>query len=116
MECRAKESLAGDIIVAVTKEWGLWFPCSFPPSVSKLQNGTQGHLELNNIMERHPKRPRRSGGGAGGGSVSDDTTPPSSNSNYIITPITEVSTRRLLICQWRRNIILFFFRAPTLHR
>ena len=40
------------------------------------------HLDLNNIMERHPKRPRRSGGG--GGVVGDGTTPPFSNSNDII--------------------------------
>ena len=45
------------------------------------------HLDLNNIMERHPKRPRRSGGG--GGVVGDGTTPPFSNSNDIITPITD---------------------------
>jgi hypothetical protein len=44
------------------------------------------HLDLNNIMERHPKRPRRSGGG---GVVGDGTTPPFSNSNDIITPITD---------------------------
>ena len=41
------------------------------------------HLDLNNIMERHPKRPRRSGGGAGG-VVGDGATPPFSNSNDII--------------------------------
>jgi hypothetical protein len=42
------------------------------------------HLDLNNIVERYPKRPRRSGGVAGG--IGDGTTPPFSNSNDIITP------------------------------
>ena len=39
------------------------------------------HLDLNNIMERYPKRPRRSGGASGAGG--DGTTPPPSGSNDI---------------------------------
>jgi hypothetical protein len=41
------------------------------------------HLDLNNIVERYPKRPRRSGG-AGVGGIGDGMTPPFSND--IITP------------------------------
>jgi hypothetical protein len=40
------------------------------------------HLDLNNIVERYPKRPRRSGG-AGVGGIGEGTTPPFSND---ITP------------------------------